>query len=886
MTMNTAVSNNKYPILVFLLFCFSLSPRLSFSSVVQDQAQFYDNGLCIVQDTFTFIPIDTFHICVEGWRTLDSLGAVSLTRSFPGADASDTLFTRPDGCVVKLPDLTRCFTVTFGSPVSWSDFETVWSEVDAGALVSPVGVPVSDAIPNDSLFSTQWHMFDDTGASIGAKQAWDFTTGDSSQTLALIDVGVDLNHEDLLGRVIGGIQIDDPSQPWQTPSSQHGTRVVGMMAANSNNTLGVAGINWKAKIYTVTSPSLNFMGKALLHLDTLGIKYVNMSFGFSGAGINPAADGSGGCDATTAYISWIKDGLLVGSKGNDNTSDFHCPSDLSTVIGVGGLLKNRQRIPASNTDNDIRLGAPAVLVPLLNNGSYIVTFAATSWAAPVVTGALSLVSSANSSLYADEIEGILYQTANDTAGPVVGYDVETGHGSVHVGRAVQMAATKRAYRDNSTSATLTLEQAAHTRRFWHNLGYTGGLFNGQYTDVERYRASHTFNYGFGHDSLTAIIRRRCTIGWPLNDHVDSTREIAWAAFDTTSLDRSSVTVYTGVYYIPDNGTNRSNMVGWWPCKNPPCVSAPDIDLAISVLVATTPGDADNNTSFNVADVNYMLAWIFTGGSGPPIRNDADANGDCVLNIADVTYMIANIFNSGSLPLDADCVPGSLKPAAGGESFVFAADVALDVGAKRDNRRMLKYNATRKVNALVIRLKALNGSQIEVTKTSAKSELYWSQTGADVIIGLIDPQGQDFFMPSDSDLVEIAGDFEIVSVEATDIHADGTTEYLRPQYVAGKFTSSSDPTIGEFSFDGAFPNPFNPETQIAFSLPISSNVKIEIYNILGQRVITLTDKRFDAGAHTVSWSSQDESGSIVASGMYFAKMTAGDFSASKKLVILK
>jgi Secretion system C-terminal sorting domain len=307
---------------------------------------------------------------------------------------------------------------------------------------------------------------------------------------------------------------------------------------------------------------------------------------------------------------------------------------------------------------------------------------------------------------------------------------------------------------------------------------------------------------------------------------------------------------------------------------------------VTVAGRSTPGDVDNNTVVLIGDVTYMADWIFGGGPYPPILNDADVDGDCKANIVDVTYLISAVMGQGPAPLDSDCVPGSLKPTVGGESFVFAENVALDVGAGVNGKRELKYNSTRKVNALAIRLKALNGSRIDVTKTSAKSSLYWSQDGDDVMIGLLDPQGVDFFVPSDSDLVELSGDFEIVSVEATDIHADGTTEYLRPQFVAGKFTAGGAPGISEFSLDGAYPNPFNPVTQIAFSLPVASDVKIEIYNVLGQRVITLTDSYFEAGKHTVRWSSQSESGSTVASGMYFAKMTAGDFSASKKLVILK
>jgi len=474
------------------------------------------------------------------------------------------------------------------------------------------------------------------------------------------------------------------------------------------------------------------------------------------------------------------------------------------------------------------------------------------------------------------------KTAKDVSnapGTSSGYDTATGYGVVQAGAAVEYVKNHIFIRMNGSYDQLVTLQNSTPLQFYDN--YFGGLSTGIHS-ARQFSARKTFDfsqYNFGHVP-DVLIRRRSTDGWEIVS--DSVREIRWAQVVPGTATSSNVTVETGAYTSagkdwPCGGDTGCTFVGGYNGL---------IDIAITLAVTTTPGDADNNTSVDVGDVNYMIARIYSGGPDFPIRNDADVNFDCTFNLPDLSYLIAYIFSGGPAPLDSDCMLGSLKSTPGGETFVLAGDVALDVGSRVADKRELKYNASRKVNALSIRLKALNGSKIDVTKTCKKSHLYWSQDGADVIIGLIDPQGKDFFLPSDTDLVAISGDFEIVSVEATDIHADGTTEYIHPNFVAGRFTSGSDPTVGEFSLDGAFPNPFNPETQIAFSLPVSSNVKIEIYNILGQRVVTVTDKRFDAGSHRVRWNSQDESGATVASGMYFARMTAGEFSASKKLVIMK
>jgi len=79
----------------------------------------------------------------------------------------------------------------------------------------------------------------------------------------------------------------------------------------------------------------------------------------------------------------------------------------------------------------------------------------------------------------------------------------------------------------------------------------------------------------------------------------------------------------------------------------------------------------------------------------------------------------------------------------------------------------------------------------------------------------------------------------------------------------------------------YPNPFNPVTEISFNLPEVVDVKLEIYNVLGQRVTTLVNGLTEAGIHSVTWD-----GSDVASGIYLYHLQAGNFVETKKMVLLK
>ncbi|MEW5797230.1 MAG: FlgD immunoglobulin-like domain containing protein [Candidatus Zixiibacteriota bacterium] len=91
---------------------------------------------------------------------------------------------------------------------------------------------------------------------------------------------------------------------------------------------------------------------------------------------------------------------------------------------------------------------------------------------------------------------------------------------------------------------------------------------------------------------------------------------------------------------------------------------------------------------------------------------------------------------------------------------------------------------------------------------------------------------------------------------------------------------------EYALAQNYPNPFNPSTQIGFALPTESEVELSVFNILGQKVTTLTYGKMPAGNHTVTWNGTDADGGAVASGIYFYRITANNFVETKKMMLLK
>ncbi|NIV15479.1 MAG: T9SS type A sorting domain-containing protein [Aliifodinibius sp.] len=99
-------------------------------------------------------------------------------------------------------------------------------------------------------------------------------------------------------------------------------------------------------------------------------------------------------------------------------------------------------------------------------------------------------------------------------------------------------------------------------------------------------------------------------------------------------------------------------------------------------------------------------------------------------------------------------------------------------------------------------------------------------------------------------------------------------------------ANSDKLPDKFALYQNYPNPFNPATAIQFALPGTEHVKLQIYNMAGQLIKTLINKKLQAGYHEAIWDGREQNGTKVASGIYFYKFTAGSFTKVRKMMYLK
>jgi FlgD Ig-like domain/FG-GAP repeat len=163
-----------------------------------------------------------------------------------------------------------------------------------------------------------------------------------------------------------------------------------------------------------------------------------------------------------------------------------------------------------------------------------------------------------------------------------------------------------------------------------------------------------------------------------------------------------------------------------------------------------------------------------------------------------------------------------------------------------------------------------------------------------------------FLDSDSTLTRILaeqpGDYLGLGLVVSDLDGDGLGEICigapwtdaLGRYSAGKVhifygcptVSHVTPGVPVVSRLHIYPNPFNPETTVEFSLATSVDVQLTIFDVRGAVVRSLTRGRFAEGTHIVSWDGRDDRDRPVASGVYFCRLVVGSFTDTKKMTVLK
>jgi len=129
-------------------------------------------------------------------------------------------------------------------------------------------------------------------------------------------------------------------------------------------------------------------------------------------------------------------------------------------------------------------------------------------------------------------------------------------------------------------------------------------------------------------------------------------------------------------------------------------------------------------------------------------------------------------------------------------------------------------------------------------------------------------------------------FDIIHVAYVEFYGDNWEILYTQSHLTGIDSYASEKVPQLFKLEQNHPNPFNVQTCIEYQIPRASEVFLSVYNVIGQRVRVLENDSQPAGRHRVIWNGQDEDGLEVVSGVYFARLQAGEFTFTKKMVLIR
>jgi len=321
----------------------------------------------------------------------------------------------------------------------------------------PVRRVTAKVVPNDPRYGQQWSLFDPVGG-VNAQTGWNLTTGVSSTVVAVVDTGITV-HPELAGRVLAGYDFigdpsvandgnnrdPDPSDPgdWTDDSqcypgsppessSWHGTFVSGIIAANTNNAVGMAGLNWNAKILPVRVLGRcggDFSDIVSGVMWAAGVPVLGAPVNLTPARvINMSLGGATACPQSMqdAIDTALAQGtVVVVAAGNDSAdATLSAPANCAGVITVAASTRQGDRASYSNFGRRVDISAPGGdgnvndwILSLSNTGTTVPLQPAyalgigTSFAAPHVAGAVSLMLARNANLTPGQVLSILTATA-------------------------------------------------------------------------------------------------------------------------------------------------------------------------------------------------------------------------------------------------------------------------------------------------------------------------------------------------------------------------------------------------------------------------------------------------------------------------------------------
>jgi thermitase len=295
-------------------------------------------------------------------------------------------------------------------------------------VAEPDYIMQASALSNDPSVGSQWSL-----PKIQADAGWTQTAGLTGPLVAVVDSGVDYNHPDLAGKVVKGQDfVNNDADPMDDQG--HGTHCAGVIAATTNNGVGVAGMTTGSKILAVKvlakdgSGSTSAIADGNLYAARQGAKVISLSLGGPGQSsvLKSAVDQAVAAGA-----------VVVVAAGNDGSTVVNYPAGYDNVIAVGATTSADARASFSQYGTWVDIAAPGDKILSTINGNRYSYMSGTSMAAPHVAGAAALVRTKVPNYTVAQVR----QALETTGDPVTGFSANPALRRLNVAKALGVAST-------------------------------------------------------------------------------------------------------------------------------------------------------------------------------------------------------------------------------------------------------------------------------------------------------------------------------------------------------------------------------------------------------------------------------------------------------------
>jgi hypothetical protein len=319
-----------------------------------------------------------------------------------------------------------------------------------------------------------------------------------------------------------------------------------------------------------------------------------------------------------------------------------------------------------------------------------------------------------------------------------------------------------------------------------------------------------------------------------------------------------------------------------------------------------PLDSTENAVYTTGGVMINRAQIDFKSGGVLVKKYGGVVGDINLNgipleIGDAVYFTNYFINPFEYPLtgerwvnsdiNQDGHPGTL----GDLVFLLRIINGSETGKTRADIGSLSLNYALDTLADALVYKVAGSAEIAAalytfrinSDVAPRLELSEQLAGMEVTVNRTDDIFRVLLYDKDGHGCAVTGTELFRLVGAQDIELT-SQEYVDPSGTEISISASAKPNQlpGRYELDQNYPNPFNPETVISFDLPKSGHVSLMVFNMLGETVGTLVEGFLPAGPQQVTFSGRDDSGDALPSGVYLYRLKSDDYSATRKMVLLK